>query len=73
LVDLFPGVAQNLFEMQQDTTHYFPKRNCADSGNVSFNRKKGIKNSKKNCAYTHVLQKLFVNSQAFSVNQLRIY
>jgi hypothetical protein len=59
--------------MQQATTHYFPKRNCADPGNVSTNRKKEIKIQEENGAYTHALQKLFVNSQAFGDKRLRIY
>jgi hypothetical protein len=47
LVDVFLGFAQNSFGMQHAATFCFSKEFCENPGNVSTNRKEGIKIQKR--------------------------
>jgi hypothetical protein len=62
LVDTFPGFSQNCFEKQQVAAYHSSKELCANSRNVSINRKRATALS--------CLQKSLVNSKAFGVKRL---
>jgi hypothetical protein len=72
LVDTFLGFAHYSFEKRQAATCHFSKEFCKNPGNISANRKKGIK-IHKNSACTPCLQKSFVNLKAFGAKRLKTY
>jgi hypothetical protein len=65
MVHTFPGFLPNFFEKQQVATCHSSKEFCANPRNVLTKRKRAIALS--------CLQKIFVNSKAFGVKQLRTY